>query len=62
MLHSLRYLLCWTSGSGGGKVVVWGNPIGNRLGDVAVISPVKDEVAIVGELHVMEGQFCGNNW
>ncbi len=46
----------------GGGVVIGGNPIGNRRGDVAVVSPANNEVVIAGELHIVRGWFCGNNW
>jgi hypothetical protein len=59
MLHSLRYFPCWTSGDKWGAVVIGGDPIGDRYGDVAVISPVNNEVVIVGELHVAGGCSVG---
>ncbi len=45
----------------GGEVVIRGNPIGNRRGDVAVISPANNEVVVNGELHIAGEWFCGNN-
>jgi hypothetical protein len=62
MLHSLQYFPCWTSGGGRGAVVVGENPIGDRPGDVAIVSPANNEMVIIGELHIAGGRFCGNNW
>ncbi len=61
MLNPIQYFLCWASGGGQGAVVVGWDPVGDRGGDVAVISPADGKVAIVGELHIAGGRLHGNN-
>ena len=49
-------------GGGQGVVVVGGDPICNRRGDVAVNSPADDVAVILGGLSFVLGVFQGNGW